>query len=152
MGRWSGRVDGNYSFGDGGRSVTLRPRRSLSAGELVLVIVSHDVMGEDGSPLRRFGHSFQFWTRIRPGRLAFEERGTLTTRSSPGAYGVDHDDDVYAIGLWGDLPYSPTQVAVSIPNLIADMNENARAFTVHDGDLNAGSNGPCNDGLYEGDA
>lgn len=84
MGRWSGRVDGEYSFGDGGRSVTLRPRRPLSSGELVLVIISHDVMGEDGSALRGAGHSFQFWTRTRPGRLAFEERGTLTARSSPG--------------------------------------------------------------------
>ena len=43
----------------------------------------------------------------------------------------DRDDDrrdrnernePYAIGLWGDLPYSDVQAQVGVPNLIADMN------------------------------
>jgi hypothetical protein len=53
----------------------------------------------------------------------------------------------YAIGLWGDLPYSDLQATVGIPNLIADMNSQKLAFTVHDGDLKSGS-GPCPDSLY----
>jgi hypothetical protein len=53
----------------------------------------------------------------------------------------------YAIGLWGDLPYSSQQATVGVPNLIADMNSQNLAFTVHDGDLKAGS-GPCPDSLY----
>jgi hypothetical protein len=28
----------------------------------------------------------------------------------------------YAIGLWGDLPYSDVQALTGVPNLIADMN------------------------------
>jgi hypothetical protein len=55
----------------------------------------------------------------------------------------------YAIGLWGDLPYSDEQATTGVPNLIADMNAQKLAFTVHDGDLKAGSNSPCNDELYE---
>jgi len=55
----------------------------------------------------------------------------------------------YAIGLWGDLPYSEEQATTGIPNLIADMNAQQLAFSVHDGDLKAGSNSPCNDELYE---
>ena len=31
-------------------------------------------------------------------------------------------DAPYAIGLWGDLPYSDTQAQTGVPNLIADMN------------------------------
>jgi hypothetical protein len=54
----------------------------------------------------------------------------------------------YAIGLWGDLPYSEIQATVGVPNLIADMNSQKLAFTVHDGDLKQGSNSPCNDALY----
>jgi hypothetical protein len=54
----------------------------------------------------------------------------------------------YAIGLWGDLPYSATQATVGVPNLIADMNAQDLRFTVHDGDLKAGSNSPCNDAMY----
>ena len=53
----------------------------------------------------------------------------------------------YAIGLWGDLPYNDVQKTVGVPNLIADMNGQELAFTVHDGDLKAGS-GPCPDSLY----
>src|SRR5512144_1009739 len=33
--------------------------------------------------------------------------------------GDDRDDeDAYAIGLWGDLPYSPAQAISGVPNLI----------------------------------
>jgi len=58
------------------------------------------------------------------------------------------DDDAYAIGLWGDLPYSPLQASVGVPNLIADMNAQRLKFTVHDGDLKAGSGSLCDDNLY----
>jgi hypothetical protein len=45
----------------------------------------------------------------------------------------------YAIGLWGDLPYSDVQAQTGVPNLIADMNNSDIAFSVHDGDLKAGN-------------
>src|SRR5215470_10446830 len=70
----------------------------------------------------------------------------------------DRDDDggSYAIGLWGDLPYSDLQAQVGVPNLIADMNDANIEFTVHDGDLKAGNGTAgsvtpttCTDALYE---
>src|SRR5499433_2894598 len=72
---------------------------------------------------------------------------------------ADDDDSgeggSYAIGLWGDLPYSDLQAQVGVPNLIADMNAQKLAFTVHDGDLKAGNGTPgsatpttCIDALY----
>jgi len=61
----------------------------------------------------------------------------------------DEANSAYAIGLWGDLPYSDLQATVGVPNLIADMNSQKLAFTVHDGDLKQGSGSPCNDALYE---
>jgi hypothetical protein len=61
----------------------------------------------------------------------------------------DKDHEVYAIGLWGDLPYSNTQATVGVPNLIADMNKQDLAFVVHDGDLKQGSNSLCDDALYQ---
>lgn len=73
----------------------------------------------------------------------------------------DHDDfgdglqGTYAIGLWGDLPYSDVQAQTGVPNLIADMNRHNLAFTAHDGDLKAGNGTPgsvtptiCSDDLY----
>ena len=63
--------------------------------------------------------------------------------------------EAYVIGLWGDLPYSDVQALVGVPNLIADMNQQNLAFTIHDGDLKAGSGTPgsvtpttCSDALY----
>ena len=54
--------------------------------------------------------------------------------------------DTYAIGLWGDLPYSDVQAA-GVLNVIADMNSQRLAFTVHDGDLKAGGT-ECTDAVY----
>jgi hypothetical protein len=61
----------------------------------------------------------------------------------------------YAIGLWGDLPYSDAQATTGVPNLIADMNASKLVFTVHDGDLKAGNGIPgsttptlCSNALY----
>lgn len=56
-------------------------------------------------------------------------------------------DRTYAIGLWGDLPYSNLQATVGVPNLIADMNSQSLAFTAHDGDLKSGSS-VCSDSVY----
>jgi hypothetical protein len=55
----------------------------------------------------------------------------------------------YSIGLWGDLPYSAVQETTGVPNLIADMNTQRLAFTVHDGDLKQGSGSLCDEGLYD---
>jgi hypothetical protein len=45
----------------------------------------------------------------------------------------------YAVGLWGDMPYSDAQALTGVPNLIADLNGSDIAFSVHDGDLKAGN-------------
>jgi hypothetical protein len=67
----------------------------------------------------------------------------------------DDNNEAYAIGLWGDLPYNDIQAITGVPNLIADMNAQSLKFTVHDGDLKggngiAGSMTPttCSDALY----
>jgi hypothetical protein len=61
----------------------------------------------------------------------------------------------YAIGLWGDMPYSDVQAQTGVPNLIDDMNSQDIQFTVQNGDLKAGSAAPgsvtptnCSDALY----
>jgi hypothetical protein len=48
----------------------------------------------------------------------------------------------YAIGLWGDMPYSDTQATKGVPNLLDDMNGQDISFSVHDGDLKAGNATP----------
>jgi hypothetical protein len=73
-----------------------------------------------------------------------------------GGHGETNKNEFqYAIGLWGDLPYSDVQATTGVPNLIADMNNSKLEFTVHDGDLKAGNSTPgsttpttCSDALY----
>jgi hypothetical protein len=48
----------------------------------------------------------------------------------------------YAIGLWGDLPYSDLQATLGY-QLIADMNKQDLEFTVHDGDLKSAAAYPA---------
>ena len=56
-----------------------------------------------------------------------------------GATRSNEESFAYSVGLWGDLPYSDLQATTGVPNLIKDMNRAELAFTVHDGDLKAGS-------------
>ena len=42
---------------------------------------------------------------------------------------TNDNDFKYAIGLWGDLPYSAVQENPGVPNLIADMNDQDLEFT-----------------------
>ena len=58
-----------------------------------------------------------------------------------------HRGASYALGLWGDLPYSDVQVTTGVPNLVADMNRQRLAFSVHDGDIKSGSS-RCDDSVY----
>jgi hypothetical protein len=70
-------------------------------------------------------------------------------------YDRGHEGEGYAIGLWGDMPYSDVQAQTGVPNLIADMNSQNLAFTVFDGDWKAGNSiagsvtpTSCSDALY----
>ena len=90
--------------------------------------------------------------------LAMIAAGTSLSASRPNQDDdqVDeHGRSSYAIGLWGDLPYSDVQAITGLPNLIADMNSQDLEFTAHDGDLKAGngtagsiSPTTCGDALY----
>lgn len=61
----------------------------------------------------------------------------------------------YAIGVWGDMPYSDAQALTGVPDVIADMNNSDIEFSVHNGDFKAGNATAgsvtvttCADGLY----
>jgi hypothetical protein len=81
--------------------------------------------------------------------------GGLQSRDERDKQDVRDDRYHYAIGVWGDIPYSDVQALTGVPNLIADMNAHDLAFTVHDGDLKGGNSTAnsvtpttCNDALY----
>ena len=64
-GRSSGPVLGTTTFEDDDHTIALVPRGSFYAGEIMTVILSHDLQAADGSPMRSAGYCFQFWVRTR---------------------------------------------------------------------------------------
>jgi hypothetical protein len=97
------------------------------------------------------------WFSLTMTLLIFAATAIAQGTQGPNADGPENDQgrEKYAIGLWGDLPYSDVQALTGVPNLIADMNQQELAFTVHDGDLKAGNGTPgsvtpttCVDALY----
>ena len=98
--RWSGAVSGNVSISPDNRTVMLVPDRAFSAGESVMVVLSQEIEGSDGSTLQQGGYSFQFWTRSRAAGLNFTEIDRLSTRvvsalpsQAYGGIGSDLDAD-----------------------------------------------------------
>ena len=57
------------------------------------------------------------------------------------------ESESYTIGLFGDMPYNALGRS-QYPALLADINAAHLAFSVYDGDLKAGGDGPCADALY----
>lgn len=55
--------------------------------------------------------------------------------------------ETYSIGLFGDMPYN-AQGKADYPFLLQDVNDENVAFSMFDGDLKAGGDGPCSDALY----
>src|SRR5262245_21216375 len=73
--------------------------------------------------------------------------GAYTTATMLG----DNDDRrgpaTYSVALFGDMPYNALGRA-QYPALLADINASHVAFSLFDGDLKAGGDGPCSDSLY----
>jgi hypothetical protein len=58
-----------------------------------------------------------------------------------------HASQQYTIALFGDQPYNALGKS-QYPALLDDINRAHVAFSVHDGDLKSGGDGPCADSLY----
>jgi hypothetical protein len=84
FGRGSGTAGGSFALSNGDQSVTLTPARPFSAGEVVLVNLSHALAAADASPLRSAGYAFQFTVATQPTARSFQLIDTISNRSSPG--------------------------------------------------------------------
>jgi hypothetical protein len=65
----------------------------------------------------------------------------------PASPGQGRGPEAYTIGLFGDMPYGALGRS-QYPSLLADINQSNVAFSIFDGDLQAGGDGPCTDSLY----
>jgi hypothetical protein len=83
--RWSGAVNGTIDFANNDQTLTLSHSQPFSHGEQVTVFLSHNILADDGSPLRAAGYSWQFTTRVRPTPMTFS---TITSLSTPRVSGT----------------------------------------------------------------
>lgn len=91
FGRWSGPAAGAITVLDGGATIEFEPSRPFSAGETVMVSLSHAVQDVDGNALRPGGYTWQFWTNARLNDFQLTQIDAVSTRTSPAvssrAYG-----------------------------------------------------------------
>jgi hypothetical protein len=67
--------------------------------------------------------------------------------SGPTSPGQGNGPATFAVGLFGDMPYN-AQGKADYPYLLQDINDTKVAFSIFDGDLKAGADGPCSNSLY----
>jgi len=73
------------ALSNGNQTVTFTPARAFSAGEVVLLNLSHDLVAADASPLRSAGYAFQFTVGVHPGSRTFTFLNVLSNRTGgPG--------------------------------------------------------------------
>jgi len=99
FGRSSGTKSGPLTLSDTDHTITLTPSRPFSAGEIVLVNLSHDIRAADSTPLRSAGYAFTFTVAAAPAARSFSEIQKFSNRVSGhqtriyGALGTDFDGD-----------------------------------------------------------
>jgi hypothetical protein len=71
----------------------------------------------------------------------------IASGAGPASPGQGRGPETYTIGLFGDMPYGALGRS-QYPSLLADINQSHVAFSIFDGDLQAGGDGPCSGSLY----
>jgi hypothetical protein len=79
--------------------------------------------------------------------LALAAYAGIAHGSGPASPGQGNGPETYTVGLFGDMPYN-AQGKADYPYLLQDINKSNVAFSIFDGDLKAGGDGPCSDSLY----
>jgi hypothetical protein len=100
FGRSTGPAAGTLAFSNGNRTVTLIPGHTFAAGEVVGVVLSHDLRAADGTFLRSAGYAWSFTVEAAPADMVFQTIDTMSNRSgSPtriyGAMSSDLNHDGY---------------------------------------------------------
>ena len=99
FGRATGPASGAIVFSNGDRTLTLTPTRPFSAGEMVVVNLSHDIRAADATSLRSAGFAYQFTIQAAPSAGSFQQIDVMSNRINNvqtriyGAVAADLDRD-----------------------------------------------------------
>jgi VCBS repeat protein/Big-like domain-containing protein len=81
FGRGTGTKTGTFSLANANQTVVFTPDDPFSAGEIVMVNLSHDLVAADSSPLRSAGYAFQFTVAAQAGSRTFAYRNALSNKT-----------------------------------------------------------------------
>jgi len=102
FGRWSGPMDGIFSFNTSSTVVKFTPIRDFFYGEWVTVRLTSGIQNMAGLPLTN-GYGFNYWTKALPASLDLTFGGQIDMRLSGegaitlyGAYAGDINDDEFS--------------------------------------------------------
>jgi hypothetical protein len=80
FGRSTGPVSGAFVLSNADHTVTITPSHAFSAGETVLVNLSHDVRAADSTSLRSAGYAFEFVVATKPATRDFAQIDEFSNR------------------------------------------------------------------------
>jgi hypothetical protein len=96
----------------------------------------------------RIPRVFRDWTALLAAGVAALVAVSAADKAQADEHGDEHEHEhgpsKYTIALWGDMPYNALGKQ-QYPNLLLDVNDAKVAFSIFDGDLKAGGDGPCTD-------
>ncbi|CAG0980930.1 hypothetical protein PHYC_01761 [Phycisphaerales bacterium] len=83
--RWDGMTPGVITFSNADQTATFTPDQPFYAGEPVMVMLSHNLRGADGTFLRQGGYTLTFTCAVTPSTGIFDHLITFSDRSPSGA-------------------------------------------------------------------
>lgn len=172
FGRWSGPMEGMYSFESGSTVVKFTPLRGFFYGEAVRVGLSNGIQNTSGEPLTN-GYGFSYWTKSLPASMDLIYAGQIDMRlpgegqiTCYGAYAgdvnddehsdltvvVEDSDDIRVLLSDGDTGYEPF-VVFELPPIQGPSTNEGADFN-HDGliDIAIGSTYSDQVNIFMGDA
>ena len=85
FGKVSGPVAGTLAFSGGNQTVTFTHGVPFITGEVVMVVISHNLRGADGTFLRSAGYTFEFTVAAGGAHHVFKQKAVISNHDATGA-------------------------------------------------------------------
>ncbi len=85
FGKLTGPMVGALTFTNSNQTATLTPTRPFLAGEVAMVVMSHNLRAADTTALRQAGYTFMFTTRASHSQHVFRQMASISNRTGGGS-------------------------------------------------------------------
>ncbi len=131
FGRWTGVINGIWSFAENNQKVVFQPQTPFNAGEMVTVMLAKGIGAANGDTLEK-GYAWQFWIKPNRTTLKMNEIQRIAVRrpgeghvQTYGAHAADVNGDGYTDYM------VPNEVSNDVRMFLNDGTGQYSNFTVH---------------------